>query len=243
MITNIEFNSKCLHGKSITNAMIPDAFDSSTAKVLYLLHGYNGNRGSWLDNTHILQYVGDKNLLIVMPDADNSYYCNLPNGKRYWDYIAIELPAAIEQKFNITLGKTNFFVAGLSMGGYGALKLAFSYPLMIAAAASFSGAVDINKIYDMDDSHKERFDGLFGSRQGFLESPDYLQNLINPQKNFPRILITCGTSDFLYQSNLEFMDYLKQKKITADFYTTEGAAHTWDYWDSMLLYAITWMDL
>ena len=99
-LTHIDYYSPCLQSNNRTNIILPDDShysNSEHTKILYLLHGYNGDHNSWLDNSGVVQYVKDLNLVVVMPNVENSYYCNLAGGKRYWDYISDELPNIIEQ--------------------------------------------------------------------------------------------------------------------------------------------------
>ncbi|MFC1582668.1 alpha/beta hydrolase, partial [Planctomycetota bacterium] len=108
---------------------------------LYLLHGMSDDHSIWLRRTSIERYVADKGLAVVMPAVHKSRYCDLTTGDRYWEYVSEEIPRLARDFFPISDKREDNFVAGLSMGGYGAFKLALNKPEQYAAGASLSGAV------------------------------------------------------------------------------------------------------
>lgn len=111
-------------------------------RVMYLLHGYSDDQSIWMRRTSVERYCAKYNLAVVMPAVNHSYYANELQGERYWDYVSQELPQMMHSMFRLSQAPGTELVAGLSMGGYGAMKLALTYPERFAAAASFSGAVD-----------------------------------------------------------------------------------------------------
>ena len=111
-------------------------------KVLYLLHGYSDDHTIWQRRTSVERYAAAHNLAVIMPGVNHSFYCNEFHGERYWDFVSQELPAVMHRFFRLSDKPEDTFVAGLSMGGYGAMKLALNFPERFGAAASFSGAVD-----------------------------------------------------------------------------------------------------
>ena len=123
--------------------------------VLYLLHGLSDDHTIWQRRTSIERYidpyVDPLGLAVVMPDVHRSWYTDMAHGSRYWTYISEELPALMRSFFPISEARDDNFVAGLSMGGYGAFKLALSHPERYAAAASLSGALDISQVVTGDD--------------------------------------------------------------------------------------------
>ena len=110
-------------------------------KVLYLLHGYSDDQTIWQRRTSVERYAAKYNLAIIMPGVNHSFYCNEVYGERYWDFVSQELPRVMHRFFRLSDKREDTFVAGLSMGGYGAMKLALNFPERFGAAASFSGAV------------------------------------------------------------------------------------------------------
>ena len=111
--------------------------------VLYLLHGYTGDGGDWMRLSRLERYLENKQAVAVMPDGGKGFYTDTCSGDAYWTYLSQELPQFIETNFAVSNRRERTFAAGLSMGGYGALKLALRRPERYAAAASFSGVVDV----------------------------------------------------------------------------------------------------
>lgn len=245
--TRIDFHSQVLKGSCTVDLILPEFRGAGCQKpmpVLYLLHGFNGDHTSWQSHTEIKNYVRDIDLAVVMPGMGNSYYANQKGGPRYWDYLSEELPEKLESWFSISRKRSDCYVAGLSMGGYGALKLAFRYPGRFAKVAGFSSAVDILSMYDMDESHRTTFNAIFGSKDDFKGSPDDLLSLVGTfrdRNNLPDILLTCGTGDFLYGYNREFVKLLEHAGIAVTFLEKTNATHNWQYWDEMVPVALRWM--
>ena len=205
--------------------------------VLYLLHGYSGDHNSWLNLTSILRYTRDMNIIVVMPSGGNSYYTNMMNNFNYWTFLSEELPDLTHKFFKISKKPEKTFVAGLSMGGYGAFKLALTYPERFAAAGSFSGALDNAAYYSKIKTipeEKIKFDRIFGDMNRFSGSGNDLFKLVNDVKNkkskLPGLFQCCGTEDFFYQENINFRNCLVDNKIQLTYEEAPGE-HNWDFWD------------
>ena len=112
-------------------------------KTLFLLHGGVEDAQSWLSYINIEKYADKHNMAVVLPSVGNSFYADLVHGPAYWTFISEELPRFVHSVFPLSDKPEDNFVAGLSMGGYGALKLALNKPNQFNAAASLSGAIDI----------------------------------------------------------------------------------------------------
>jgi S-formylglutathione hydrolase FrmB len=117
-----------------------DYISDELPKVLYLLHGYSDDHSIWMRRTSVERYAAEHHLAVIMPAVNHSFYTNEVQGERYWDYISEELPRAMHRFFRLSDKPEDTFVAGLSMGGYGAMKLALTHPERFGAAASFCGA-------------------------------------------------------------------------------------------------------
>ena len=205
--------------------------------VLYLLHGYSGDHTGWLYYSSLAKYVSEMNMAVIMPAVSNSYYTNMVNKFDYWTFFSEELPELVHRFFNISSNPEETFVAGLSMGGYGAFKLALTYPDRFAAAGSFSGAIDIFHYYNIvksDLNEKQRFDRIFGDMDKFNGSKNDLfqlvDNNIKGKKKFPKLYQSCGTEDFLYKENQNFKNYLLKNNIELTYEEGSGE-HNWDFWD------------
>jgi S-formylglutathione hydrolase FrmB len=150
MVLNCRYYSTVLYRNVEFNVLIPTPTSHGGQlrrepfKVLYLLHGLHGDAHSWLHRSNIqrhIEEIGD--FIIVMPDGQNSFYQDMAQGEKFFTYLTQELPEYIQSIFPVSRKREDTFVAGLSMGGYGAWLLALSCPQKYAAAASLSGALDM----------------------------------------------------------------------------------------------------
>ena len=139
------FHSDTLGISASANVILPQAAVEKGEKlpVLYLLHGLSDDHTNWQRRTSIERYADPLGLAVVMPAVNRSFYANMAHGPRYWDFISEELPQLAQSFFPLSDKRADTFVAGLSMGGYGAFKVALSHPDRYAAAASLSGTVDV----------------------------------------------------------------------------------------------------
>ena len=207
-------------------------------KVLYLLHGYSDDHTIWMRRTSVERYAAGKNLAVIMPAVNHSYYINEWMGERYWDYVSQELPQMIGRFFRVSTKPEDTYAAGLSMGGYGAMRLALTYPERFAAAASFSGAVDIIRpIRNSIKADQEGICRLFAHPDRAAGSEVDLfammkKNGSAPHK--PKLLIACGKEDFLYDENARFYPALKAAGWDADWSEKPDTGHSWSYWDEMI---------
>ena len=220
----------------------------SKYRTLYLLHGHSDDHTAWQRWTSIERYVEGLNLVVVMPAVHLSFYTDMVYGGRYLQFISEEVPAVLRDLFSLSPRREDNFVAGLSMGGYGALKLALTYPDRYAAAASLSGAVDIREVVN---AHGDRNDkawladmrNVFGDLSKVPGSKHDLFTLarkVSRGKTKPRLYQCCGTEDHLYADNLRFRDFAQ--KLPLDLTYEEGpGGHDWDYWDKMIQHALAWM--
>ncbi|MEG0664650.1 MAG: alpha/beta hydrolase-fold protein, partial [Clostridia bacterium] len=161
----------------------------------------------------IEEYANNYGVAVIMPNGLRSFYCDMEYGLKYFTYISKELPKICEDIFNIPNKRENKFIAGLSMGGYGAFKCAFTYPEDYAGCGSFSGAVDTDfvkkYIFNSPQYSKEAFAIL-----GDDIKPDndlfYLSSLANNSKYDLKVYQSCGKQDFLYTSNIKFKNHLEK---------------------------------
>ncbi len=218
-------------------------------KVLWLLHGYSDNHTSWIRQTSIERYVNEKNLCVVMPDVDLSYYADMVYGNKYFTYLTKELPEVMCDMFSLSTKRTDNYVAGLSMGGYGALKVALNYPDKYVKCASLSGVPDMKAAFENNDRDIDRkflCKMLYGAIDNFDDSINdlkYMVKLRAAENNLPQLYMCCGTEDFLYQNNLGFLAYLKSLGIPVCFEEDDRYGHVWEYWDLKIQRVLEWMEL
>lgn len=220
---------------------------SGKFKVLYLLHGLSDDESIWSRMTSIERHVQGKNLIVVMPNADRSFYVNMQNGGRYWDYIAEELPVLIKSTFPVSDLREDSFVCGLSMGGYGALKWGLKQPEKFAGACGLSSVADIKDFYKLlPPDFIPEMERIFGPIDKLRESKEDLFYLAeeyakmeNPKTRFLQV---CGTEDFLYGENIRFKEHCQ--KLGLDFeYVEDAGAHTWAFWDKHIQTALKFFGL
>ena len=163
----IQFFSAALNVASTVNVILPEANqgigmgsskDAALPKVLYLLHGYSDDQSIWMRRTSVERYAANHNLAVIMPAVNHSFYCNEVHGERYWDYVSDELPKTMHRFLRLSDRPEDTYAAGLSMGGYGAMRLALTYPERFAGAASFSGAVDLAAAVGFDQKRNEKLE-------------------------------------------------------------------------------------
>jgi putative tributyrin esterase len=211
--------------------------------TLFLLHGLSDDHTIWLRRTSIERYAADLGLAVVMPAVHRSFYENMANGLNYWTFISEELPALARSFFPLSEAREDNFVAGLSMGGYGAFKLALNRPDQYAAAASLSGALIADRIYDRFPAEArlifESRESIAGSESDLFAAAERLSQSNQPK---PQLYQCCGTEDFLYEENITFRDYVKPLKLSLTYDEAPGE-HTWAFWDEHIQRVLQWLPL
>jgi S-formylglutathione hydrolase FrmB len=258
ILNEINFSSETLGMGCTLNVLLPQRMlkEAQTSpkpayRTLYLLHGHSDDHTAWQRWTSIERYVEKLNLAVVMPAVHLSFYTDMVHGGKYWQFISEEVPALVRDVFPLSAARADNFVAGLSMGGYGAFKLALTHPERYAAAASLSGVVNLPEILnDRGDPESEIW--LEGMRNIF--GADLSQVAGSPHDLFPlaaqvakgqvkpRLYQCCGTEDFLYANNLSFRDYARTLPLDLTYEEGPGE-HNWAYWDAMIQKVIAWLPM
>ena len=242
-ILTCTFRSSCLSADTTVNVILPDNIKEDIP-TLYLLHGMHGNYSSWLNKTAIARYAQKNSIAVVMASAENSFYCNMKYGYPYYDFFVKELVEYTRGVFRLSQKREKTYVAGLSMGGYGALKLALRNPDIFCAATGLSGCLDINETLEHAD-FTDILTSIWGEnyKVAAKDTDDDLFHLVRTfpkDKQKPRIFIACGTEDYLLMQNRRFFEFIKQTDF--DFEYKEGSgAHTWEFWDEWILPGIEFM--
>jgi putative tributyrin esterase len=240
------YTSKVLEKDITLSVILPDGRkEGERFRTLYLLHGYSGDHTSWIRQTSIERYAQDKRIAVVMPDVQNSYYADMAHWYPYFTFMTDELVRLVHETFPLSDKPEDTFVAGLSMGGYGAFKWALTYPGRFNKAASLSGALDVDEVArGFDDNVRNRYmNAVFGDTTVKGTGHD-LRHLITEHKKagttLPGLFVGCGTEDFLYGTNRRFVDFLTDEGIPHTYRESNGA-HTWDFWDTYITYVLDWM--
>ena len=243
----IQFFSNVLNVASTVNVILPEgnqgigvtaSSGETLPRVLYLLHGYSDDHSIWMRRTSVERYAAAHNLAVIMPAVNHSYYCNEKYGERYWDYVSDELPRVMHRFLRLSDKPEDTYVAGLSMGGYGAMRLALTYPERFAAAASFSGAVNtIRELASAPDARKEKWQTVLGDLDHVKDTELDLIHLLEvnaraPKK--PRLYVSCGKDDFLYEQHKTFIAAVAENGWDLTHYEEPGIGHSWAFWDAQI---------
>lgn len=219
---------------------------SDGAPVLYLLHGLSDDESIWMRRTSIERYAAAYGLAVVMPRGGRSYYADMVHGPKYWTYISEELPKVMRSFFRISDRREDTFAAGLSMGGYGALKLALHCPERFAAAASLSGAISPEHLLEISPGLAKEYECIFGDMKQFAGSFNDLfaqaERCAREKADLPQLFLTCGTEDGLHSDTVHFRDHLRKLGIPFTYDECPGI-HEWGLWDRKIQQVLQWLPL
>lgn len=250
-----DFYSETLNLSTSMNVILPEHTTTQIGmdnkkitgkhQTLYLLHGLSDDHTIWSRRTSIERYVSTLGIAVVMPQVHHSFYADMAHGNRYWTFLTEELPQVARSFFPLSDKREDNFVAGLSMGGYGAFKWALTYPEKFAAAASLSGVTDIAARLKMDNNGYDPLSLAFGDERVKDTENDLLWLLKQENqtdKPKPMLYQTCGTEDFLYEGNITFKKACDQTnyELTTDFGPGD---HDWGYWDDKIQDVLKWLPL
>jgi putative tributyrin esterase len=216
--------------------------------TLYLLHGLSDDDSIWLRRTSIERYVAEMGIAVVMPNVHRSFYTDMAMGGRYWTFISEELPMLARSFFPLSDKREENFVAGLSMGGYGAIKLGLRKPESFAAAASLSGALDMAHNFlngEGATTKSKEYEMIFGKEDTAGTPEDLLWLLEEVNRSTgpkPALYQCCGTEDFLYTDNLRFRDACQATSLSLTYEEGPGT-HEWGYWDAKIRDVLAWLPL
>lgn len=220
--------------------LLPSNYDASLQRypVLYLLHGLGGNYTDWSTRSNVAEYSRMLPLIIVMPDGETGWYTNAADGSaRFEDYILTDLQADVVKKFRTINSRYGRAIAGLSMGGYGAMKMALKRPAAFSVAASFSGAFNATRQGELERligwAEADRLTKIFGPAGSKTRAENDVFTLAAALKpaGAPYIYVDCGIADnSLIAANRELVAAIHKTGAAYEYHEVAGA-HTWDYWD------------
>lgn len=218
-------------------------------KTLYLLHGFSGSSTAWLYGSSIFKLARDRNLAVVMPSGENSFYVdNEKSGLFYGRYIAKELVEITRKMFPLSSEKEDTFIAGLSMGGFGSLLLGSKYSDVFGGIISLSGPAFLPDIPIEDQLISKLpvpigyIENLFGDLNRMIGSendPIAMALKAHQEKRLPPIYMACGTEDYVYENYLKVKNIFDKAGI--EYTSEEGPGeHEWTFWDIYIRKAIDW---
>lgn len=242
----VPFESKLVGRPLHYNVVLPvdyaqTAREKTRYPVLYLLHGLGGSAGDWVSQrARLAEHAAEHRLIIVVPEGRDGWYTDSATvaADKFETYFVEELMPDVQRRFRTVEAREGRAVAGLSMGGYGALKFGLKHPEKFALAASMSGALaapswkpedplpefvkpSVGRVFGPGDSETRKANDIFRlAREMTAERVAAL----------PFLYLDCGTEDFLIQSNRDLSALLLERKIPHEYRQLPGG-HSWPYWD------------
>lgn len=215
-------------------------------KTLILLHGISDNASGWIRYGLADAMAAKYNIAVVVPEGLKSFWLDMKYGGKYTAYLTGELPELIGKMFHVPVYPDSLMIAGLSMGGYGALHAAFSDPDAFGAVGSFSGAIDINSLVENADALGRNSDcgadfrneivAALGAERRIAEKDDIIHLLTQAAKRErnPKIYLACGIEDAItYAQNNRLYAYLKTMPFDVRYEFWHGG-HNWGFWNTAL---------
>ncbi|MEP6848735.1 MAG: alpha/beta hydrolase family protein [Acidobacteriota bacterium] len=238
-------NSSLISQKIRYRVLLPDGYDRSTRAfpVLYLLHGLFGSFENWTELTGLDGYIDAFPTIVVMPDGGDNWYTDRVEGEAYESYLIDELIPEVEASFHAGGERSLRLIAGNSMGGYGAFKLALKHSDLFALAGSFSGAFHAPKLSGIEgnanwDELGPSITNVFGSMDETLRSANFFDSILEQYPktkipDLPYLYLDCGKQDEFIFANREMDLMLNDAGIRHEFHELEGG-HDWAYWDGRI---------
>lgn len=259
-IIKLNYLSKCLLRTVDVDVILPaDNLNMDTLTyenhvpfpTLYLLHGIFGDQNDWLHGTRIQRWANEHHLCVIMPSGENMFYVdNEYNHNLYSQFIGEELVEITRQMFPLSVKKEETFIAGLSMGGYGAIVNGLKYCQTFGYVAGLSSALMIDDwvncqppLIQVPDA-KKYYESIFGDLTKLKGSDKDYYALVNHHdiKDLPHMYMCVGTEDFLLKNNRDYRDFLLEKGVDLTYEEGPGG-HEWNFWDRYILKILHWLPL
>ncbi len=261
-LIQVDFFSNCLLRTVTINAVVPvakrtmpevPAREKKPFKTLYLLHGIFGNYTSWITGTRIQAWAQDQDLVVIMPSGDNHFYVDCEaTGEKYGEFIGKELVEVTRELFHLSGKKEDTFIAGLSMGGYGAVRNGLKYGDTFGYVAGLSSAFIQEQVINSTDDNpmptgrRSYYQAVFGDLEKLQGSDKDIKalilNLKEQKADIPHIYLCCGIDDFLLEANRDYHNFLDKNGVEVTYEEGTGA-HEWDFWDTYIKKILEWLPL
>lgn len=256
--------ARCLHFRTEVRVALPEypnqrneniscrqAYDPALRfPVVYLLHGFTGDYTDWTSMIPIERFAAETGFAVVMPHGYNTWYRNVPGGFQMESFIADELPAAVEALLPVSSAPRDRFIAGLSMGGTGAIRMAWRYPERYRAAAAMSAVPDLTQSFceASDPSYeaqlRQSVQSVYGGETAAQNEGDELLKLGAAQQRLgvklPPLLFHYGEQDVRFQAQyLPFKRFCEANRLPVTFAIAPGR-HNFDYWEPTIRQIFRW---
>lgn len=262
-VLNISFASNALKRKVSMKAIIPaDPYDTDTGTApeygedgspmhsLYLLHGYGGDCNDWIDNTDIQRLARKHRIAVFLPSGENSFYVDSAMRGSWESFIVDELVPFTRCMFRISRNAADTFIAGNSMGGFGALNLGLGHPRIFGKVAALSSALILDTIDGIEPGYRDPiadydyYHSVFGDLAKIVDGPNDPRERMRVavcEKTMQPLYLACGSEDFLIEHNRAFAALARELGADA-VYEEHPGVHDWTFWNRQIATAIEWMD-
>ncbi len=250
-LIQVNFVSKSLFRTVPVQVILPvekrmETGEQKPFKTLYLLNGVLGNYTDWVTGTRIQRWAEERNLAVVMPSGDNSFYVDQPQTRNlYGKFIGQELVEVTRRMFPLSHKREDTFIGGLSMGGYGAIRNGLKYHETFGSIIALSSALHVLEEGEESGS-LGLVEGLFGDLEEARKSDRnprvLIEALVRSGAEKPRIFMACGSGDGLWDVNRTFWELFREKGFDVTWHTAPGA-HDWDFWDTWIYEGLKWLPL
>lgn len=252
LMRTVSFNAVLPTDKTLFTQHAPKT--EGPYKALYLLHGGMGNHTDWISGTRIQAWVQDRDLAVIMPAGENKFFVdNEDSGEMFGAFIGKELVDFTRRTFPLSHKRADTFIAGLSMGGYGAVVNGLKYHETFGAIGALSAAFMIDEILHSTGKlggdamrGKRYFESIFGDLDALVGSDkDYhalIQKLIKSKADIPGIYMACGTEDFILGESQGYHAFLSAQGVPHTYEEGPGG-HEWPFWDTHIKQFIDWLPL
>ncbi len=255
-VMNVTYMSYCLKRNVDFKVILPiedtKNFDPNPKgkpekfKTVYLLHGYSGSSWDWLYGSRIAKIARDRNLAIVMPSGENSFYIDHEEAELYFGtYVGKELVEVTRKMFPLSKKREDTMIAGLSMGGFGSMLVGSRFSETFGAITSLSGGFVLydlkqgSEVLRMPQKALERMLGDLTTIVGSERDPQAMAQKAVKNNTMPPVYMACGTEDFVYANNVQMKKDLEAMGASVTWVEAAGA-HEWTFWDQYIEMAIDW---
>jgi len=223
-------------------------------KTLYLLHGIFGHYMDWIIDSRIQSLAQEKNLAVIMPSGENKFYVDIEASlDMYGVFIGEELVNFTRELFPLSHNRKDTFIAGLSMGGYGAIRNGLKYADTFGYIAGLSSALIQDEVlastYEVKQSpfgNRKYYESVFGDIDKLpgsdMDVCALVKKRLTEKKPIPKMYIACGTEDSLLANNRSFRDFLFQNNVPVDYVEGPGD-HNWAFWNTYIEKVLDWLPL
>lgn len=225
----VDFRSESMDMNTSMTVVLPEQKKLDNTKVVYLLHGLADNCSGWSRYTLVERYAREKDVALVIPEVQRSFYADMTFGVDYFTFVNDELHKICQNFFGFSDRRENRYVMGLSMGGYGALKCALTTPENYQGCAAFSSVADIEMtVNNSNDGRKKEYNAIFGSS---IPQESNLFKLLEKANDIPPIYLACGDEDPRIFHSVKIKDALEAKGVNV-LYEHWSGEHNWIFWDA-----------